>query len=532
MFVAKCTVIVMAISQRTTRETGGDAVFSAARAVSRFSVPVNSSPLLTMKRALQVLLLLVVILAAVVIARGMMFTPKRVEVPAASAFSPPPGAVERLAGAIRIPTISPSDSTQRDSAAFRAMHAYLEQTFPRVSSTLAHETVGKDALLYEWKGSDASLAPVVLMGHMDVVPVDPGARQLWKHDPFSGDISDGFIWGRGTLDDKATVLSLLEATEALITQGFVPKRTIYLSFGADEEVGGAGGAAKIAELLKSRGVRPYFVLDEGGTVVDHAMPGVKPPVAVVGIAEKGYETVELSVRAEGGHSSMPPRHTAAGILAKAITKLEDNPLPAGIGPEMSQLFDVVGREMPFGRRVLFANRWLLDPVLKQVLAGQSTTDAMMRTTTAVTMLEGSPKDNVLPSLAKAAVNFRIIPGETSASVVEHVKKVIDDPRVTVTPVGGTFEPSLPSPTNDAAWSGLEKTIRQIYPEADVGPYLVLGATDSRYFRGITTNVYRFTGNRIDIEDRNRVHGTNERISAKSYLDGIRFVYQLIKNTAG
>ena len=485
----------------------------------------------TMKRVLQVLALLVVVLAGVIITRGVMFTPKRVQVSAVPAFTPPSGAIERLAGAIRIPTISHGDSTQHDSAAFTAMHTYLAQSFPRVTATLTHETVGQDALLYEWKGSDTSLPPIVLMGHMDVVPVDPGARSLWKHDPFSGDIAEGFVWGRGTLDDKATVMGLLEATETLITQGFVPKRTIYLSFGADEEVGGANGAAKIAELLKSRGVKPYFVLDEGGTVVDRAMPGVKPPVALVGIAEKGYATLELSVRSEGGHSSMPPRHTAAGIIAAAITKLENNPLPASIGPEMGQLFDVVGREMPFGRRVLFANRWLLDPVLKRVLAGAPTTDAMLRTTTAVTMLEGSPKDNVLPSLAKAVVNFRIIPGETSASVIAHVKKVVDDPRVTVTPVGGTFEPSLPSPTNDSSWAGLEKTIRQIYPEADIGPYLVLGATDSRYFRGITTNVYRFTGNRIDIEDRNRIHGTNERISEKSYLDGIRFAYQLIKNTA-
>ncbi|HZK78975.1 MAG TPA: M20 family peptidase [Gemmatimonadaceae bacterium] len=412
------------------------------------------------------------------------------------------------------------------------MHEYLAQTFPRVTATLKREDVGKDALLYEWKGSDPSLPPLVLMGHIDVVPIDPGAQKLWTHAPFSGDIADGFIWGRGTLDDKVTVIGLLEAAESLISEGFAPKRTIYFSFGADEEVGGANGAAKIAELMKSRGVKPYLVLDEGGTVVDRAMPGVKPPVAVVGIAEKGYETLELAVRAEGGHSSMPPRHTAAGILAKAITKLEDNPFPAGIGPEMAQLFDVVGREMPFGRRVLFANRWLLDPVLKRVLSGATSTDAMLRTTTAVTMLEGSPKDNVLPSLAKAIVNFRIVPGETSESVITRVKNVIDDPRVEVSSVGQTFEPSLPSPTNDSAWAGLEKTIRQIYPEADIGPYLVLGATDSRYFRGLTANVYRFTGARIDIDDRNRIHGTNERISTKSYLDGIRFVYQLMKNTAG
>ncbi len=485
-----------------------------------------------LKRLFQILGLALLVLIVVLVARAAMFTPKRVQVQAAAAFTPPPGAVDRLVGAIRIPTVSPGDSTKRDSSAFRAMHEYLATSFPRVHATLTREKVGQDALLYEWKGTDPSLAPVVLMGHMDVVPVDPGALKLWTHGPFSGDIAAGFLWGRGTLDDKATVMGLLEAAEWMIAQGFTPKRTVYFSFGADEEVGGTKGASAIAELLKSRGVKPYLVLDEGGTVVDHAMAGVRLPVAVVGIAEKGYATLELLVRAEGGHSSIPPRHTAAGILARAITKVEDHPLPARVGPEIGQLFNAVGREMPLGRRILFANRWLLDPVLQRVLAAQSSTDAMLRTTTAVTMLEGSPKDNVLPSVARAVVNFRIVPGESAESVIAHVKEVIDDPRVEVRKFGETFEPSLPSPTNDSAWAGLDRTIRQIYPEAVIAPYLVLGATDSRYLRALTPNVYRFTGTRIDIEDRNRIHGTNERIALKSYLDGIRFSEQLIRNLAG
>ena len=485
-----------------------------------------------LKRFLRLLGLAVLILVAVVLARAIMFTPKRVEVPKPTAFTPPQGAVERLAGAIRIPTISPSDGTQRDSAAFRAMHEYLVQSFPRVHATLTREDVGEDALLYEWKGTDATLEPIVLMGHMDVVPIDPGALKLWSHSPFSGDTADGFIWGRGTLDDKSTVMSLLEAAETLIGQGFTPKRTIYFSFGADEEVGGPKGAAAIAALLKQRGVRPYLVLDEGGTVVDHAMAGVKPPVALIGIAEKGYATFELRVKGAGGHSSIPPRHTAAGILARAITRVEDNPLPAGIGPEVGQLFNAVGPQMPFTRRILFANRWLFDPVLERVLAGQETTDAMLRTTTAVTMLEGSPKDNVLPSLARAFVNFRIVPGENAASVMAHVNKAINDPRVEVQKFGNTFEPSMPSSTNDSAWFGLVRTIREVYPEAVVAPYLMMGATDSRYFRALTPNVYRFAGNRIDVEDRERIHGTNERIAVKSYLEGIGFSEQLIRNLAG
>jgi carboxypeptidase PM20D1 len=485
-----------------------------------------------LKRLIQLLGVAVLILVAVVVVRAMTFTPKRAEVLRPQAFTPPAGAAERLAGAIRIPTISPSDSTARDTAAFRAMHEYLVQSFPHVHATLTREDVGRDALLYKWAGTDSTLQPLVLMGHMDVVPIDSGALALWTHSPFSGDIADGFIWGRGTLDDKATVMSLLEAAEALIGEAFAPKRTIYFSFGADEELGGSKGAAVIAALLKSRGIKPYLVLDEGGVVVDHAMPGVNPPVALIGIAEKGYETLELSVRGEGGHSSIPPRHTAAGILAHALSRVEDNPLPASIGPEVSQLFNSVGPEMPFGRRILFANRWLLDPILLRVLASRVTTDAMLRTTTAVTMLQGSPKDNVLPSLARASVNFRIIPGESAASVIAHVNKVVDDSAVHVTPTGTTFEPSPASVTAGPAWMGLKKTIAQVYPDAVISPYLMMGATDSRYFRSLTPNVYRFMGARISIDDRDRIHGINERISVKSYLEGIGFSKQLMTNLAG
>jgi carboxypeptidase PM20D1 len=482
-----------------------------------------------LKRLVVGILFLVAGLVAVLCVRAAMYRPERRDVVAPVSFTPASGAIERLAGAIRIPTVSPSDSALRDSAAFRTMRDYMAQTFPLVHAALSRDIVGKDALLYEWKGSDPSLPPVVLLGHIDVVPVDPPALPQWKHQPFSGDIDSGFVWGRGTLDDKATVIGLMEAAETLLSAHYTPKRTVYFAFGADEEVGGGNGAAKIAALLKTRGIKPMMVLDEGGTVVDRIMPGVNVPVAVVGISEKGYASIEISAKGEGGHSSMPPRHTAAGVLARAISRLEDHPLPADIRTETASLLDALGRQMSFGRRVLFANRWLLDPVLVRVLAASPTSDAMLRTTTAVTMLEGRPKDNVLPSVARAVVNFRIVPGETTQSVIAHVKEVIDDPRVEVKPAGETFEPSRVSSTNDSAWTGLDKTIRQIYPEAVVAPYMVMGATDSRYYRDLTPNVYRFTGERIDIDDRSRVHGTNERIAVQSYLDGVRFVHQLILN---
>lgn len=485
-----------------------------------------------MKRLLLVALAALVVLAAVLLVRAARFTPRTADPPAAVPFVPVAGAADRLAGAIRIPTVSHGDSTLRDSAAFRQMHAYLAASFPRAHATLVREVVGRDALLYTWRGTDSALAPIVLMGHMDVVPVEPGTDTLWTHPPFSGAIAEGFIWGRGALDDKGTVLGLLEATEALLAQSFVPKRTIYLAFGADEELGGEQGARRVAELLRSRGVKPAMVLDEGGTVVTGAVPGVAKPIAVVGIAEKGYVSVELVVRAAGGHSSMPPRQTAAGILAAALARLEASPFPGGIRGATADFFEVVGREMPLERRVLLANRWLFDPVLERVLARSPGMNAALRTTTAITMLEGSPKDNVLPSTARAVVNFRILPGESVESVVRHVRRVVDDERVQARVHGTTAEPSPVSPTGDSTWARLAQTIRQAYPDAIVAPYLVLGATDARHFRDLTPNVYRFAAGRMDVSDLPRAHGTNERVGVAPYLEAIGFLALLIRNVAG
>lgn len=484
-----------------------------------------------MRKYLAGLVLIIVALGVVVVWRAMQFKPVTVRVPAAEPFTPLAGAPERLASGVQIATVSPADSLSRDRAAFSAFHVFLATSYPRVHLTMQRENVGRDALLFTWRGTDSTLAPIVLMGHMDVVPIAPGTDSLWKHGPFSGDIADGFIWGRGTLDDKSTVLGVLEACEALITSGFKPARTIILSFGADEEAGGESGAKVIAALLESRGIKPLFVLDEGGTVVKGAIGGVTKPVALIGIAEKGYVTVEMKVRAEGGHSSMPPKHTAAGILAIAITRLEGHPMRASIGPTTATLFDAIGREMSFGRRIAFANRFLFDPLIERQLASAPGTDATLRTTTAVTMLEGSPKDNVLPSQAKAAVNFRILPGDSVAGVLAHMRGVIGDDRVELTPRNPQVEPSPISSTSDTAWAIVSRTVRQSYPDAIVTPYLVLGATDSRYMRRVTPNVYRFSGTRIEKSDLERVHGTNERVSVAGYLEGIKFLAQLIRNAA-
>lgn len=484
-----------------------------------------------MKRFAAIVLVALAAFAVVLGVRASRFTPRDVRVPPSPAFAALPGAAQRLASGVRIATVSPADSLRRDSLAFQAFHEFAATSFPRVHASMQRERVGRDALPYTWPGTDPKLPPVILMGHMDVVPIEPGTETKWEHAPFSGDIAEGYVWGRGTIDDKSTVLGIFEAAEGLITAGFKPRRTVLLAFGADEEVGGGSGAKKIAALLRGRGVRPQFVVDEGGAVIKGAAPGVPRPVAFIGVAEKGYVTVKVTAQAEGGHSSMPPRNTAAGILARAITRLESNPMPRGIRGATANLFDAIGPEMSFGMRIVFANRWLFDPLILQQLSSSPRTDATIRTTTAVTMLQGSPKDNVLPSRASAFVNFRILPGDKSSDVVAHIRKVVDDHRILIEPQDPIVEPSAVSPSTGPEWDILDRSIRQIYKDAAVAPYLVLGGTDSRYYRDLTPNVYRFAATRFDASELARVHGTGERISIKAYEEGINFLANLLQNAA-
>jgi carboxypeptidase PM20D1 len=283
--------------------------------------------------------------------------------------------------------------------------------------------------------------------------------------------------------------------------------------------------------LKSRSVHAAYVLDEGMVVTEGILKGIDRPVALVGIAEKGYLTVEIKVEGQGGHSSMPARPTTIGILAEALRRLENHPMEAHIDGPARALFETLAPEMPFGNRLILTNLWLLSPVAKRVLAGSPATDALLRTTTAPTMLEGSVKENVLPKHARALVNFRILPGDTRASVLAHVKSVIGDERVLVSATEGGMsqDPSAVSDVAGAGFKSIEKSIRQIFPDAIVAPSLVLGATDSRYYQSIADGVYRFSPQRTKDEDRARIHGTNERLSVKNFGEAVRFYAQLVKN---
>ncbi len=484
-----------------------------------------------MKRVLLAMLVVVVVLAGVALERALNFPSRQ---PETAAVAPEPldtaALAQRLAGAVRFKTISFQDSTQFDAREFEGLHRYLRATFPRLHGALTLEKVSGYGLLYEWRGSDSGLAPVVLLAHQDVVPIEPGTEGRWTEPPFAGRIAGGYVWGRGSLDDKGSLVAILEAVEHLVLAGAKPKRTVYLAFGYDEEVGGRRGAARIAALLGSRNVHPEFVLDEGGFRVAGFIPGVAAPVALVGIAEKGYLTVELTAQGEGGHSSMPPRETAVGLLAAALTRLERQQMPRAIRGPTADLFDYLGPELPLAPRLLMANRWLFGGLLAAQFGKTPYGNALLRTTTAPTVLQAGVKENVLPSTARALVNFRILPGDSVSSVVEHVRAAVADARIGVRPLQELVSnPSAVTSVGAEPFQLLARTIRQVFPGTVVTPWIVVGATDSRHYAGLTPSVLRFVGATIGIEDVRTIHGTNERIGVPAYADAVRAYIQLLKN---
>ena len=483
-----------------------------------------------MKRLFLVLLVALLGLGAVLVVNTFRFRSRQVAADPVSITVDPQGAAERLAGALRFQTISFQDSADFNGPEFERFQHYLAETFPRTHAALSRELINGHSLLYRWTGTDTSLAPVVLMAHQDVVPIEPGTEAKWTQPPWSGAIADGYVWGRGAMDDKGSLVAILEAVETMLGRGYTPKRTVYLAFGHDEEVGGPRGAVQLAATLERRGIRPWFVVDEGGALVEGMVPGVSAPVALIGIAEKGYMTLELTVRVEGGHSSMPPRETAVGILSEAITELEEHPVPGGLREVTGVMFDYLGPEMAFLPRLVMANRWLTRPLVAWMFGRSNEGDAMLRTTTAPTIFRAGVKENVLPSTATAIVNFRLLTGDSAAGVVEHVRRAIDDPHVEIRNVPpGPREPSPISSVDTESFRLLERTMRQVVPAALVVPWLVVGGTDSRNFTSISAEVYRIGAMRLGPDDTKRAHGTDERVSIEAYADMVRFFVQLLTN---
>ena len=436
---------------------------------------------------------------------------------------------QHLAEAIRFPTISYQDRAQMAPAVFAAFQAFLAATYPRLHATLGLESVGM-SLLYTWRGTSPALPPILLLAHQDVVPAENPER--WAGPPFEGRIADGYVWGRGAIDDKNSLIAICEAVESLLAAGFTPQRTVLLAFGHDEEVGGAEGAREIAALLASRDVHALLAVDEGAAIVGAGMfPGLSEPVALVGVAEKGSATLEVVARADGGHSSTPPRETASGILAHAILRLESNPLPGGVGGVTRNFFETIAPEMPLWARVPLANLWLFATPMDLALSQQPAVNALLRTTTAVTMLSGSPKENVLPVEAIATVNFRLLPGDTGEQLRERVVAIVDDPRIEVRFKFPPREASPVSPSDDEAFALVQRSIAEIFPNVVVAPFLTIGGTDSREYAAVTKGLYRFAPFVYGPADLKLAHGIDERVAVASLPRAVRFYEQLVENAS-
>lgn len=439
-----------------------------------------------------------------------------------------PLAVRRFSEALTIPTISYDDRSNFDANAFRNFREFLQNAYPMVHRDTEQTVVNNHSLVFHLPGSDPSLEPVLFMGHMDVVPVEDITLGQWTYPPFSGKVADGIIWGRGSVDDKFTVISLMEALELLLEENARPKRSIYFAFGHDEEVGGKDGAASVAEYFKGRGINFDYVMDEGGAVVEGLMEGLDRPLAVIGVSEKGYVNLVLTVNAPGGHSSQPPEQTAVGILSRAIVKVEDHPFPARLD-YLFMTIEAIGVEMPFTTRLAMGNLWLFSPLVESHLLKNKDDAAATRTTTAATMVNGSPKANILPTRATAVINSRILPGESVETVKQRVIDLIDDERVTVADEYGT-NPSPVSPSDSRGYELIAQTIRGMDENILVAPYMVRGGTDAKYFYSLSPNVYRFMMLRINTDTMRYIHGIDEHVAVEDYLEAIRFYYHLIRQS--
>jgi carboxypeptidase PM20D1 len=431
-------------------------------------------------------------------------------------------AVAQLQALVRIPTVSHRDPDLVDVAAFDEFVAELARQFPLLHEHLELTRVDTHGLLFHWSGA-SSERPVVLMAHLDVVPVEEDAP--WQHPPFGAEIHDGAVWGRGTLDDKGELVAICVAVERLLEQGVTPAQDVWLSFGCNEEVSGAAAVLAVEELTR-RGVRPWFVIDEGGAIAAEAFPGVAVPVGVVGVTEKGVTSVELRVDGRGGHASTPARNGPTVRLAKALARLDKHPMAASVPDPTIELFRRMAPHAPRALRPLMANASRLRPVLTRALiAAGPEPAAMTRTTFAITTLSGSPALNVIASTAKAGVNIRIMVGDTVAGVLEHVRRTIDDDQVQVSVIDEN-EPSPISPIDDDAFRLIESTIAEVFPDAIPAPYVMMAATDARFFTRICSRVYRFAPFRMTKAQRESIHSYDEHLGVDAFVDGVRW-YQLL-----
>jgi carboxypeptidase PM20D1 len=489
-----------------------------------------------MRILLKSVLLALLLLTLVVLTRALLIAPpllntQPVELPAGLDAQ---RAAQSLSAAIQLPTLSLQEGADAQalaasSAAFAQMQQWLAEHYPRLSAAVIAEPTGSASLLLRWPGQDRQLPPVLLMAHMDVVPVAPDSVSQWQYPPFAGQIADGFVWGRGALDSKGSMVAMLEAAEALLTQGFTPQRDVLLAFGHDEEIGGQHGNQAIAQQLYEQGTRLAWVNDEGGFIVRGQIPGVSQDVAVVGVAEKGYVSLQLHAESSGGHSSQPPAFadTAIGRLSLALQKIGAAPFPRDLQGPTGALLESFTPAQSFGYRLIFANLWLFGPLVQDQLGASPAGAAQMQTSLAPTLLQAGVKENVLPSSASATLNLRIHPHDSIASVTAHVQAALADQPVSLTVLPGGREPSAVSDINSSTYQQFAEVIRQSFSHTLVSPNLTVGGTDSRYYEPLSANVFRFSPLLMEREDLARMHGSNERVAIANLANACGFYYRLL-----
>lgn len=432
-------------------------------------------------------------------------------------------AIDALQTLVRCKTISNVDPSLEDDAEFEKLIASLPGLYPRVFDVCSVRQLPNRGLLLRWPGKHDT-APTVLMAHYDVVPVD---EEKWEKPPFAGIIEDGVLWGRGTLDTKATFNGIFSAANHLIAKGFCPENDIYFAFSGGEEVNGKG-AVNIVDYFVEHGIEPALVVDEGGAVVENVFPGVKEPCGLIGIAEKGMMNVEYKVLSGGGHASAPPVKTPIGTLSKACRAVETKPMKMRLTKPAREMFDTLGRHSSFALKIIFANLWCFSPILDLIcrISGGEI-NALVRTTAAFTMMEGSTARNVLPTEAKMISNMRLNPADSVASATAHLKKVVGDEKVEIT-VLESSEPSRISQTDCPAWDTVAAAVAETWPGCVVAPYLMVQCSDSRHYGRISDHVYRFSAMDMTSAERKTIHGNNERIRLESICKAVEFYIRLMK----
>ena len=457
----------------------------------------------------------------------------------AGAYKADEATVSRFQELLRIPTVSREDVSERDDEPFERWIPTLQRLYPHVFEVAELTRIDDFGILLRWPGANTGLDPIVMMAHQDVVPVE---GQDWQHDPFGAEIIDGEIWARGTLDTKCIVAAFFEAAEYLIDLGYVPPRDVWY-FSSDGEEIAAPTAAHAVAWLREHDIHPYLVLDEGGAVATNAPLGVTEPVAMVGVSEKGHVDLTVTARADGGHASTPAANDACRLLCRACEQICANPGKPQLTPAVEATLTELGARSSDLYQAVFGNLWLTRPAVTKIMAASPETAAMLRTTYALTQLEGSNAHNVLPPVARANFNVRIAPFETIDDAVERVRRICaqqcrasgvspDHITVEVNEAIPYTEPAPISPyENDPAFDYIHRCVTGVYPEAGFAPYVQNSCTDSREFNAICDRVYRFCGFIYSGEARKLLHAANERIGVDVYKRGIEFYVAFLANLA-